>query len=790
MDHYDFEEAEAMKAGVEKQYQITKSLGLSQASQLWISGEDMPDSTPSKPSRPYKQVDLVFACVNKLIDAIAGIPPVISTAGDRIVESGPVYDLLLRNPAMSWTKFVTDTIGHYALSRDVFFIFTETEGVRPKEILIVSGTQMHPITHNRQASGALLGWEFRGTDGERTTFSLNEVHQWDNFNPYDRFHGLGPATASKLSIDYSFAASLYAASSLDNAAEPGAMLLADGKLDDDQVRMLRNQFDARHKGAGNAKRTAVLSGIKDVKTVAMTMANMQVAKISQMSDNKICSTFGVPPACVGLVTEAQYSQGPAQRDFVFNTVIPLCKLFAGELNTGILSKHYNSEQRSVKAADSSFYRDLNIKLHKKKCYRDARFKATAENQSLFLWFDIDQHPTVQDYTRETAEKVLKFTEAGVVLNDIIRAHDLPYEEHPHGEHHWVGMGQVPTDYILEAGVEGITGPSLPEGEEEDEDKKTISEKDIDFIVTKDDEARKLRIWQGWVASWAGIEREFNAATRRFFLNQQRTLTTKLKTVLNQFGEGKAVTKDSTDDIVARVVLDLKKENGKIRVINMTFFDKASELGIRQGVSEISSISKEQMDELVEMVKQKPSVKAKLTISTSKITEINKTTQKLVAKQIREGLEKGEGLGKLTERIKQATGKSLGRAKSIARTQTAQGVGTGRHEGLKAAGLELKSWLDSKDKHVRSSHKQAAANYKDGIPIDQAFEVAGEYLMYPADPSGSAANIINCRCVEIAIAAKSKSFGIKYYDKIKFYSYQDMQKDWELKKQIREEDENA
>lgn len=779
-EKFNMEQAEDLKAGIEKQYAVTKSLGLNQAAQMFLSGEDMPDSKPSKPTRPYAQVELVFACVNKLIDAVAGIPAVISTGDDNIVESGPVYDLLFNNRT-SWTRFVTETIGHYALSRDVFWLFTEMNGVRPKSITVVSGTQMHAVTHDGTSRGALIGWEFRSLHGKRARFGLNEVHQWKNFNPYNKFHGIGPAQASKLSMDYSFAASLYAASSLDNAAEPGAMLLAEGKLDADQIRLLRSQFDSRHKGAGNTKKTAVLSGIKDVKTIAMNMANMQVAKISQMSDNKICSCFGVPPSLVGLATEAQYSHGPAQRDFIFNTVMPLCRLFAGELNTGVLARHYPSQQRAVNIKDSRLYRDRAVKLNRKSSYRHALQKAIVENQSLFLWFDSDQHPVVQEYMRETAEKVLKFREAGIRLNDIIAAHDLPYGEVPWGNDWFVPMGLVPANYILEGGIETVTGPSLPEPPEDEdggEESKELKEI-VSHLITKDTEQAKLRIWRNWVVSWAGIEKEFDGVVRMFFVRQQRVLTDKLKKAWSQLGNEKTVNKDASD-IIARVVFDLKIENQKIKVINHTFFEKASELGIRQGVSEVAGLSGEQLDELTERIKRKPVIKAKLVISTEKITHINKTTQDIVAKQLRQGLEAGEGLNELTNRIKSVTGKSLGRARSIARTQTAGAVGTGRHEGMKSAGTELKGWLDSRDETVRPSHRTAGQIYAKGIAIDLPFNIGGEMLMYPGDPSGSAANIINCRCAEIAIVAQGKSFGLNYYSNVKFYSYSDMQMAWESK----------
>ncbi len=117
-----------------------------------------------------------------------------------------------------------------------------------------------------------------------------------------------------------------------------------------------------------------------------------------------------------------------------------------------------------------------------------------------------------------------------------------------------------------------------------------------------------------------------------------------------------------------------------------------------------------------------------------------------------------------------------RAMRIARTQTAGAVGSGRHYGMKSAGVELKTWLSSRDKEVRDAHREAETKYAEGIPLEQPFEVDGEMLMYPGDPSGSAANIINCRCAELAKRAAGKSFDMEFYITRQFYSYGDMTRD--------------
>jgi len=772
---------------------VAKTFGIGQAAQMWLAGEDGSgdDKKTATARKPYAQLAIIFACVNELISGIAGLAPVISTGDERIIEGGPVYDALFNNPNMSWTRFVTDTIGHYALTCDVFWVFTERQGPRPKEIMVVSGPQMYPITHNRRVGGILVGWEFRGTGGQRATFGLDEVHQWRNFNPYDRFHGMGPLTAGKLSIDYSYGAGLFNASALNNGAEPGMILTTSGKLDPDQVRMLRSQFDARQRGAANAKRTAVLTGGMDVKTVAMNLVDMQMAELSLMSDVRICTAFRVPPEVIGIITEAQYAQGPAQHDYVFNTLLPLACTFGCEVTAGILSKGYSDEHRAVEVSQAKAFYGRALTLARNSQFRKAQRGSVTSGHSIFLWFNADDHPVVEKYRRETAGKVLDFTKVGVRLNDLIDAYDLPFEKRPEGDVSWRKMNEIPAEYILEAGTEGLTGPSAPEGQtDEDEDKSALGntfaslQGQIDKLKVgetqkADDDGVRRRIWENWAASWLPIEREYQEAMRRFFLRQQRILTNKLKAAWNELAGKSATTKEAADQIVARVVFDLKQEGDKLRVINNIFFDKASQLGARQTLSEVAGLAGDELADAAESATQQAWLKGKKVISSFNISKVNEFTQELIGRQLRQGLDAGEGLKDLTERVRTTLGSNRARAQRIARTQTAGAVGSGRHAGMKAAGVELKGWLTSRDSNVRDAHKAAESAYSEGIPVDQPFDVGGEALMYPGDPNGSAANIANCRCMTLARRVAGRAFDMEYYAHVEFCSYSDMVRDKEI-----------
>lgn len=87
-----------------------------------------------------------------------------------------------------------------------------------------------------------------------------------------------------------------------------------------------------------------------------------------------------------------------------------------------------------------------------------------------------------------------------------------------------------------------------------------------------------------------------------------------------------------------------------------------------------------------------------------------------------------------------------RVKSFARTETTRAMNQGALTAMRNSGLSWeKSWVAVRDEVTRNAH--AVKSPTDFIGLDQAFEVGGESLMYPADRSlgATAKNIINCRC---------------------------------------------
>jgi uncharacterized protein with gpF-like domain len=134
-----------------------------------------------------------------------------------------------------------------------------------------------------------------------------------------------------------------------------------------------------------------------------------------------------------------------------------------------------------------------------------------------------------------------------------------------------------------------------------------------------------------------------------------------------------------------------------------------------------------------------------TWTADKVTQISSTTREQIIRLIHAG--ELEGLGtreiakSITERIPSI---SNVRANTIARTETHSAAGFANESAAEATGLNLKKeWVAFKDGREREAHADADGQV---VNRDESFTVDGEQLQYAGDPSGSAGNIINCRCV--------------------------------------------
>ena len=236
----------------------------------------------------------------------------------------------------------------------------------------------------------------------------------------------------------------------------------------------------------------------------------------------------------------------------------------------------------------------------------------------------------------------------------------------------------------------------------------------------------------------------------------------------------SVAKISPDDIIARVVFDLTVEDNKVRVINQTFFEKASELGIRQVFNEVAGLSGDKLNAAVEAAKRSHWLRGKLLTSTQKITGINRTTQNLVANQLKQGLEAGETVTDLASRIKNVLPGNpqacsvdcphLDRRRS--RQRSSRG-----YEGCRRSKRRA-GWIVTMMPQGLPTRRQAVSMPKASLSICRSSLMANR-LCSPATRPARRAILSIAAVSRLRLLPAGKSFDLDYYDKLKFYSYSKM-----------------
>ena len=125
-------------------------------------------------------------------------------------------------------------------------------------------------------------------------------------------------------------------------------------------------------------------------------------------------------------------------------------------------------------------------------------------------------------------------------------------------------------------------------------------------------------------------------------------------------------------------------------------------------------------------------------------------EKQINSQVMQGIQKGESIPKIAERLKNVTNMSHASAVRNARTMVTAAENRGRLDSYQQAeddGIILKkTWLSIHDNRTRDWHRDL-----DGvtIPLNQPFENAYGEIMFPGDPDAHPANVYNCRCTMIA-----------------------------------------
>lgn len=367
---------------------------------------------------PYSKVPAVYKAVKALIDNVS-MAKYDLVSKDDVVNS-PEIEKLLNNPYYGYTfsSFLQALAGYYALYGEAFILKgVETEGQRkgtqlPKFLLPINPNTIQARTTETDSGTLHVGWKINNKK-----YELDDIIHIKDFNPDDSIRGVSPVKVLAEEISSRYNASSYNNHFFANNATPNLVLETEKTMNKQQTVDLTNSWNAKHKGAKNSGKFAVLSGGLKAKLLGGSHKDIDFVELTKSLDEAIVGMWRVPKAMFGYTDGLNYATFQGQlKVFWTMTIIPMLNRIQDDLNKNLV---------------------------------------TTYNPKIRLAFNYDNVEALQENINEKVDAAVKLQTLGFTRNEINDKLELGFEENGDwGDQYLVPFSLVPAGGITLADTQG------------------------------------------------------------------------------------------------------------------------------------------------------------------------------------------------------------------------------------------------------------------------------------------------------------------------------------------------
>jgi len=246
-------------------------------------------------------------------------------------------------------------------------------------------------------------------------------------------------------------------------------------------------------------------------------------------------------------------------------------------------------------------------------------------------------------------------------------------------------------------------------------------------------AARESVWARFIHATRPVEKAMRLAMQLYFTQQRRIVEANLDKL-------KAYTPITRDLLADYLLFPMAREQERLGEAARPLIEQALQAGATFGSAGLGELDFEVLNPLVlEAARQRVAFFSK---------RINEETARALTEQIRQGLQAGEDMLRIAERITEVYDQAVGfRSLRIARTEVISASNRGVLAAYEAGGAQSKQWVTAGDEHVRETHQAAEGQVRG---VHEPFVVGAALLDHPGDPKGPAKEIVNCRCTMIPV----------------------------------------
>ncbi|MGK2947931.1 MAG: phage portal protein, partial [Acidimicrobiales bacterium] len=537
--------------------------------------------------------------------------------------------------------------------------------------------------------------------------------------------------AARFDLSMVTLADRYSISFLQNNATPATVVTTEAFPDEDHRRRFRSQWDAEFGGVDNAGRTRFseagdgdgpVGDAIDVKVLGLSQRDAQLAEARKEALMEVAICLGTPWSKLDASGRTFDNAEVEDRSWWEDTNEPDMSDLEDDINMQLaprlggdicwFDRHsVRALQRKVVPVTQTVGVPTLVQAQLMKI-NEAR-----------LDYGLDPLPDGDRVMTVDEIQALK-TSAG---DESIRAALLALEQRGAGG----ASDREEEDGDLSAVV---APPALPPASDED---RAASPEEI--------EARRAKIWRTTDAIVTTLESRWERAMRRLFARQERSTIARLtgkrgRQALGYTPEGQPEERapgDPSPNIDPSQVFDPDFWTSETSEAAGDLFEQVT----ADSLARIADLFGLSFDLDAPWVGE--FIEARANQLAGPVTQ---TTYDAITATLRDGVAEGEAIDDLAKRIREVfADASKRRSVVIARTEVISaynGAAVAGASTLPADVVAGQEWIATRDGRTRPAHASADGQV---VAVGQPFEVAGDSLAYPGDPSGRSANTIQCRC---------------------------------------------
>jgi HK97 family phage portal protein len=269
------------------------------------------------------QIASVLSCVRVLSESVAMLPLELRARegrGTRRATESPLYTLLhdLPNPEMTSIEMRMALQGHLASWGNAYAQMVPSRGGQWIELWPLLPSRMEVL---RSPADDLI-YVYTQSDGTKITYLAREIMHIRGLS-YDGLTGYSPIGQARRTLEAKARMDEYQAAFWANGASAGTVLKHPGKLSDKAFERLMQSWEARHQGAANANRMAILEEGLSVESMGIPQTDAQFLETQKYNRTEIAGLFRVPSHMINDLDRATFSNiEQMSLEFVIYTLLP------------------------------------------------------------------------------------------------------------------------------------------------------------------------------------------------------------------------------------------------------------------------------------------------------------------------------------------------------------------------------------------------------------------------------------------------------------------------------------